>query len=89
MVAKCSHGSVSAERAAMKREEEELKPRIAENKPMQRSGFKSLASSFPQSKKLARFDKSLVRAIQILVVALFLRSCFKVRGSPKGLLCRH
>lgn len=29
-VAKCSHGSVSAERAAMKREEEELKQKLAE-----------------------------------------------------------
>ena len=30
LVAKCSHGSVSAERAAMKREEEDLKKKLAE-----------------------------------------------------------
>lgn len=30
LVAKCSHGSVSAERASMKREEEELKRNLAE-----------------------------------------------------------
>ena len=30
IVAKCSHGSVSAERAALRREEEELKRKLAE-----------------------------------------------------------
>ncbi len=42
VVAKCSHGSVSAERAAMKREEEELKRKLAEQaaaeKQLQASG---------------------------------------------------
>lgn len=42
IVAKCSHGSVSAERAAVKREEEELKKKLAEQaeaeRQMQESG---------------------------------------------------
>lgn len=43
LVAKCSHGSVSAERAALKREEIELKKKLAEQaeieKQMQESGI--------------------------------------------------
>lgn len=36
IVAKCSHGSVSAERAAMRREEEELKKKLAEQAEAER-----------------------------------------------------
>ena len=43
LVAKCSHGSVSAERAAMKREDEELRQKLAEQaeteKKLQESGI--------------------------------------------------
>lgn len=43
IVAKCSHGSVSAERAAMRREEEELKKKLAEQaeaeKQLQENGI--------------------------------------------------
>jgi DNA invertase Pin-like site-specific DNA recombinase len=51
IVAKCSHGSVSAERASMKREEAELKRKLleqeAEEKKMQESGL-----FFPEIPKL-------------------------------------
>lgn len=43
MVAKCSHGSVSAERAAMRREEADAKRKLAEQaeaeKQLQESGI--------------------------------------------------
>lgn len=51
VVAKCSHGSVSAERAAMKREEEELQRKLTEKaeaeKQLQESGV-----FFPEVEKL-------------------------------------
>lgn len=47
VVAKCSHGSVSAERAAMKREEAELKKKLAEQVESERQ-MQETGSIFPE-----------------------------------------
>jgi hypothetical protein len=52
IVAKCSHGSVSAERAAMKREEEELKRKLAE-KAEAETKLQESSVLFPEVYKLA------------------------------------
>jgi hypothetical protein len=52
IVAKCSHGSVSAERAAMKREEEELKRKLAE-KAEAETKLQESSVLFPEVSKLA------------------------------------
>jgi len=46
LVAKCSHGSVSAERAAMKREEEEQRKKVAEQAEAERA-LQDLRVNFP------------------------------------------
>jgi DNA invertase Pin-like site-specific DNA recombinase len=51
VVAKCSHGSVSAERAAMRREEEALKREIAE-KALAQQELEKLGVSFPEIPKV-------------------------------------
>ncbi len=48
IVAKCSHGSVSAERAALRREEEELKKKIADKAEAERQ-LKEATVVFPPS----------------------------------------
>lgn len=50
IVAKCSHGSVSAERAAMKREEAELKKNLADQAEAEKK-FQETASIFPDIPK--------------------------------------
>lgn len=47
LVAKCSHGSVSAERAAMKREEAELKRKLAEQAEAEKQ-LQELGVVFPE-----------------------------------------
>lgn len=47
IVAKCSHGSVSAERAAMRREEEELKRKLAEQTEAEKA-LLEVGSVFPE-----------------------------------------
>ena len=51
IVAKCSHGSVSAERAALRREEEELKKRLAEQAELEKS-VQIGGVHFPEVQKL-------------------------------------
>ena len=46
-IAKCSHGSVSAERAAMKREEEDLKKKLAEDAVAEKK-MKETGTIFPE-----------------------------------------
>ncbi|MGZ6478098.1 MAG: recombinase family protein [Bdellovibrionales bacterium] len=50
IVAKCSHGSVSAERAAIKREEQELKKKLAEQAEAEKL-FSETPSVFPDLSK--------------------------------------
>jgi DNA invertase Pin-like site-specific DNA recombinase len=47
LIARCSHGSVSAERAAIKREEAELKKKIAEREAAEKE-LQDLAATFPE-----------------------------------------
>jgi hypothetical protein len=47
VVAKCSHGSVSAERAAMKREEEEQRRKLAEQADAEKA-LQDLGVNFPE-----------------------------------------
>ncbi len=47
IVAKCSHGSVSAERAAMRREEEDLKRKAAEQAEAEKA-LLEVGSVFPE-----------------------------------------
>src|SRR5882757_5302534 len=50
IVAKCSHGSVSAERAAIKREEAELKKKIADQALAEKE-FQEMSVVFPEESK--------------------------------------
>jgi DNA invertase Pin-like site-specific DNA recombinase len=50
LVAKCSHGSVSAERAAMRREEDDLKKKLASQAEAEKN-LKSAGSVFPDIPK--------------------------------------
>lgn len=52
LVAKCSHGSVSAERAAMKREEAELKKKLEEQAEAERQ-LRETGMTFPEISKPA------------------------------------
>jgi DNA invertase Pin-like site-specific DNA recombinase len=51
IVAKCSHGSVSAERAAMKREEADLKAKLAEQAEIEKK-LQEASVVFPEAPKL-------------------------------------